>query len=243
MYIKKDWNVEKESLHQLHLELTGSSNNLPHDSWPFSFSYEHLYKNPKMEKFLSELKKAYEIKEKAEDQLLLKLWNLLPKDSPLKGLGSEKFYSFWNRLNRDPIQLAVVDSELDIVHSMILADHFSAHGFNPKSDRFHVYKDHVNWIMQGSDQRYLELWSKDFIKCKNHAKKPDHDLLKIISTFQSICINWDGSSLEDCPGAKNVMKEVLQENREELENFLNSNDEYGWQKKIKTASNFVPIIY
>ena len=87
MCIKKDWNVEKESLHQLHLELTGSSNNLPHTSWPFSFSYEHLLKNPKMEKFLSELKKAYEIKEKAEDQLLLKLWNLLPKDSPLKGLG------------------------------------------------------------------------------------------------------------------------------------------------------------
>ena len=111
------------------------------------------------------------------------------KDSPLKGLGSEKFYRFWNRLNRDPIQLAVVDSELDIVHSMILADHFSAHGFNPKSDRFHIYKDHVNWIMQGSDKRYLEVWSKDFIKCKNHAKKPDHDLLKIISTFQSICIN------------------------------------------------------
>ena len=243
MCIKKDWNVEKESLHQLHRELTGSSDNLPDVSWPFSFPYEHLFKNPKMEKFLSEFKKAYEIKEKAEDQLLLKLWNLLPKDSPLKGLGSEKFYRFWNRLNRDPIPLAVVDSELDIVHSMILADHFSAHGLNPKSDRFHIYKDHVNWIMQGSDQRYLELWSKDFIKCKNHAKKPNNDLLKIITTFQSICINWDGSSLEDCPDAKNVMKEILHENREELENFLNSNDEYGWQKKMKMASNFIPIIY
>jgi hypothetical protein len=67
--------------------------------------------------------------------------------------------------------------------------------------------------------------------------------LKIISTFQSICINWDGSSLEDCPDAKNVMKEILHENREELENFLNSNDEYGWQKKMKIASNFIPIIY
>ena len=239
MCIKKDWETEKQSLRDLHSELTGSTEGSSNGIWPFSFSDEHLRNNPKMKPFLNDFHQACEIKEKAEDQLLLKLWNILPKDSPLKKLGAEKFYSFWTRLNRDPLQLAVVDPEFNIVHSMILADQFSGNGFNPKSDRFHVYKDHVNWIIDGSNQKYLELWSKDFIKCKNYAKKPDNELLEIISIFQSICISWDGSVLSDCPDAKNIMKSILQKYTEE---FNGSNDEYYWKKKMKMASRFVPII-
>ena len=240
MCIKKDWQTEKKALSDLHIELTGSTEGLPNRIWPFPFSDEHLRDNPKMEKFLTNFSQACKIKEKAEDHLLLKLWNALPESSPLKQLGSEKFYSFWSRLNRDPLQLAMVNPEFNVVHSMILADQFSGNGFDPKSERFHIYKEHVNWIMEGSNQKYLELWSKDFIKCKNYAKKPDSELIGIISIFRSICISWNGSELGDCPDYKNIMKSVLQKNTGGLNG---SNDEYYWEKKMKMASRFVPIIY
>ena len=242
MSIKIDWQAEKKSLRELHNKLTGSPNELPHGIWPFSFTYEHLLNNPRMKLFLDKFNDACEIKEKTEDQLLLELWNFLPNDSPLKELGAEKFYSFWSRLNRDPLQLAVVDPEMKIIHSMILADHFSGDGFNPKSERFHIYKDHVNWIMSAPDQKYIERWSKDFIKCKNNAKKPDQSLLKIISTFQSLSISWDGFTLDDCPDSKNIMKEILHNQSDDFQKSMDFNSRIDWDKNLIIASKFVPII-
>jgi len=243
---KTNWDQERKTMQDMHRELTGGDL----DVWNYRM-YEPIsgtdtLSSEAIEKF-NEYKdrweKAYRFVESNEDRMLSACWNNLPESSPLRMSGTDQFYMMWTRQTRNRRALASIDSTCEIMHSIILADHFNETGFEPKSDRFAVYKDHVKWIMSGAEPQYIEKWSKDYVKCKNNAKNPDQILLEIIAVYDSLSANCIGGEPGQIPSPTNIRNYIFEQNPNEMSVDIQSLTDAIWAEKMKMASMFIPLIY
>ena len=242
---KTSWDHERKAMRDVHRDLTGGDLG----SWNYRM-YEPVSGTATLgsegsEKFTDykeKWEKAQNYVEFNEDRMLSGCWNNLPEPSPLRTGGSEKFYMMWTRQTRNRRALAAIDATCGIIHSILLADHFNETRFEPKSDRFAVYRDHIKWIMSGAESHYIEKWSKDYLKCKNNAKNPDRTLLEIISVYDFLsanCIDGDPSQI---PSPTNIKNYIRDKNQNEESVDSKSLTDAVWEEKMKMASKFIPLI-
>ena len=245
MIEKTSWDQERKAMQDMHRELTGDELG----SWNYRM-YEPVSgtgtlsseKSEKLTDYKERWEESYNYVESNEDRMLSDCWNNLPESSPLRTGGSEKFYMMWTRQTRNRRALATVDATCGIMHSIILADHFNETGFEPKSDRFAVYRDHIKWIMSGAESQYIKKWSKDYLKCKNNAKNPDMILLEIISVYDFLsanCIDGDPSQI---PSPTNIKNYILDKNQNEKSVDPHIITDAVWEEKMNMASKFIPLI-
>ena len=242
---KTSWDQERKAMRDVHRDLTGGDLG----SWNYRM-YEPVsgtatLGSERSEKFTDYKEKwenAQNYVEFNEDRMLSGCWNNLPEPSPLRTGGSEKFYMMWTRQTRNRRALAAIDATCGIIHSILLADHFNETRFEPKSDRFAIYRDHIKWIMSGAESHYIEKWSKDYLKCKNNAKNPDRTLLEIISVYDFLsanCIDGDPSQI---PSPTNIKNYIRDKNQNEESVDSKSLTDAVWEEKMKMASKFIPLI-
>ncbi|MDC0049491.1 hypothetical protein OAL09_09140 [Verrucomicrobia bacterium] len=246
MIEKTSWEQERKAMQELHRELTGSDLNTCNyrmyepESSPGTLSSE---RSEKFSDYKAKWEKAHHHVESNEDRMLSNCWNNLPESSPLRIAGTDKFYMRWTRQTRNRRALAAIDSNSEIIHSIILADHFDEVGFDPKSERFAIYKDHIKWIMSGAEPQYIEKWSRDYIKCKNNARDPDQILLEIISVYEVLsanCINDEQSEIPNPTNIKNYICDQNPNGRLEDPQLLT---DAAWEEKMEKASIFIPLMY
>ncbi|MDA7605346.1 hypothetical protein N8631_01065 [Verrucomicrobiales bacterium] len=242
---KTSWDQERKAMRDVHRDLTGGDLG----SWNYKM-YEPVSgtatlgseRSEKFTDYKEKWEKAQNYVEFNEDRMLSGCWNNLPEPSPLRTGGSEKFYMMWTRQTRNRRALAAIDATCGIIHSILLADHFNETRFEPKSDRFAVYRDHIKWIMSGAESHYIEKWAKDYLKCKNNAKNPDRTLLEIISVYDFLsanCIDGDPSQI---PSPTNIKNYIRDKNQNEESVDSKSLTDAVWEEKMKMASKFIPLI-
>ena len=242
---KTSWDQERKAMRDVHRDLTGGDLG----SWNYRM-YEPVSgtatlgseRSEKFTDYKEKWEKAQNYVEFNEDRMLSGCWNNLPEPSPLRTGGSEKFYMMWTRQTRNRRALAAIDATCGIIHSILLADHFNETRFEPKSDRFAIYRDHIKWIMSGAESHYIEKWSKDYLKCKNNAKNPDRTLLEIISVYDFLsanCIDGDPSQI---PSPTNIKNYIRDKNQNEESVDSKSLTDAVWEEKMKMASKFIPLI-
>ena len=242
---KTSWDQERKAMRDVHRDLTGGDLG----SWNYKM-YEPVSgtatlgseRSEKFTDYKEKWEKAQNYVEFNEDRMLSGCWNNLPEPSPLRTGGSEKFYMLWTRQTRNRRALAAIDATCGIIHSILLADHFNETRFEPKSDRFAIYRDHIKWIMSGAESHYIEKWSKDYLKCKNNAKNPDRTLLEIISVYDFLsanCIDGDPSQI---PSPTNIKNYIRDKNQNEESVDSKSLTDAVWEEKMKMASKFIPLI-
>ena len=242
---KTSWDQDRKAMRDVHRDLTGGDLG----SWNYRM-YEPVSgtatlgseRSEKFTDYKEKWEKAQNYVEFNEDRMLSGCWNNLPEPSPLRTGGSEKFYMMWTRQTRNRRALAAIDATCGIIHSILLADHFNETRFEPKSDRFAIYRDHIKWIMSGAESHYIEKWSKDYLKCKNNAKNPDRTLLEIISVYDFLsanCIDGDPSQI---PSPTNIKNYIRDKNQNEESVDSKSLTDAVWEEKMKMASKFIPLI-
>ena len=242
---KTSWDQERKAMRDVHRDLTGGDLG----SWNYRM-YEPVSgtatlgseRSENFTDYKEKWEKAQNYVEFNEDRMLSGCWNNLPEPSPLRTGGSEKFYMMWTRQTRNRRALAAIDATCEIIHSILLADHFNETRFEPKSDRFAIYRDHIKWIMSGAESHYIEKWSKDYLKCKNNAKNPDRTLLEIISVYDFLsanCIDGDPSQI---PSPTNIKNYIRDKNQNEESVDSKSLTDAVWEEKMKMASKFIPLI-
>ena len=245
MIEKKSWDQERKAMQDMHRELTGGDR----DAWNYRM-YEPVSVpdtlspegSEKFSDYKEKWEKANHCVESNEDRMLSACWNNLPESSPLRIAGTNQFYMMWTRQTRNRRALAMIDANCEIIHSIILADHFNETGFDPKSERFLVYKEHVIWLMRGAEPHYVENWSRDYIRCKNNARNSDKILLEIISAYDFLSANRIENDRTQDPNPTNIRDYICDQTNDRLDDPQLLSDAL-WEEKMRTASMFIPLIF
>ena len=245
MIEKTIWDQERKAMQDIHRELTGGDL----DAWNYRM-YEPVSAtgtlspegSEKFTDYKDKWEKAHHYVESNEDRMLSRCWNNLPESSPLRIAGTDQFYLMWTRQTRNRQALASIDAACEIIHSIILADHFNETGFEPKSERFAVYKEHVAWLMREAEPHYVENWSRDYVKCKNNARNSDQILLEIISVYDLLSANCIDDECRQIPDATSIRNYICDETNERSDDSRLISDAL-WEEKMRTASMFIPLIY
>ena len=242
---KTSWDKERKAMQDMHCELTGGDLDACNYRMYEPVSGAGTLSPEGIDKFTDykgKWEKAHYFVESNEDRMLSACWNNLPELSPLRISGTDQFYMMWTRQTRNRRALAAIDVSCEIIHSIILADHFTETGFEPKSERFAVYKEHVAWLMSGVEPHYIENWSRDYIKCKNNARNPDQILLEIISVHDVLSANCIDDDCSQIPDATSIRNYICDQNNQRSDDPRLISDAL-WEEKMRTASMFIPLIY
>ena len=168
------------------------------------------------------------------------LWEILPKQCPMRISGREKYDAIW--LDPDPFAMLSVDPTLKISYSPILAEIIIGTANDFQREVLHQY---IDWLIRDGTLQENKSFTNDYLEClKNREKPRNKRLLLMVETLQyieSVELDEQNTVKSHCDGIRKpivsyaAIQKIIRDRCKELypEHFPKDMDSNLWKEDIR----------